>query len=298
MKQSNGNLTAIKHKGRMLSFPDRQITAVLPFGSGIDVRSCSFEIENNGGTPAIYARSTTLDSPRIQIFPPYQRRERVKAAKTGAPVTLQFWIVQTDLDRLRARQLIEREHYLMPTNRGLILACGVENNSLQAVRPARGRGPSLPPIIGVAVLDTLYHGNPKQGRALFATPTLGNDSWGNWSRDQIVSRFRIAWASRFAVDSRYQGLGIGTRLAKHLRVVARRHRLPAADFLEVITTESRTAPPDSETKGNFLIQAGFHRLAAPLRSAPLRRLNMETGYFDDIPAVKYYYYSDLRDVAQ
>jgi GNAT superfamily N-acetyltransferase len=118
-------------------------------------------------------------------------------------------------------------------------------------------------------------------------------AWLKWPRDRIVNQLRLAWASRFAVHSSYHGCGVGTRLAFHLKTVARRFRAPSANFLEVITTVPKSSK-DEDEKGDFLVRAGYLRMKEPLKSAPLRRLNHETGYMDSVSARKYYYYVDLR----
>jgi hypothetical protein len=73
--------------------------------------------------------------------------------------------------------------------------------------------------------------------------------------------------------------------------------MPPADFIEVITTEKR--PPKGQgktvsTQGGFLLHAGYARMESPLKSAPLRLLNLETGFLDSVSARKYYYYVDIR----
>lgn len=275
-----------KQKGRALIFPPDDFKIMVPFGVGVSADECSFRVKGGGRSRIVVAQSRHNSTRAIRIHPTYSAIERMTLNKKS--VKVEFWVVVSDVDRLRARQLIEREHYLMPTARGLFLVCGIK----------RDRERHRPKIIGVSVLDTLLHGNPKVGRSQFAARVFGSSEWLNWPRNKIVSRLRVAWASRFAVHSSYHGSGIGTRLASHLRTVARQFRLPSADFIEVITTEPR--PPkiggDQPTrKRNFLVRAGYTRMAQPLRSAPLRVLNLETGYMDSVSARKYYYYADIRD---
>ncbi|MGA8142570.1 MAG: hypothetical protein WB987_01640 [Candidatus Acidiferrales bacterium] len=281
----NKKPVAAKSKGRSLLFPDINYQIVLPFGVGVTTENSSFELRKTKMGMTVIARRKNDLVHATQISPTYSTIDRIRVADGKRPVPMRFWVAQSDLDRLRARQLIEREHYLMPNSRGLFLVCGFED----------GARDSKPKIIGVAVLDALFHGNPKQGRALFATEALGSQNWLNWPRNKIVNRLRIAWASRFAVESRYHNCGIGTRLALHLKVVARRFRSPGADFIEVITTEPQpTKRAILKQVGNFLLRAGYTRLEQPMKSSPLRRLNLKTGYLDGVPARKYYYYADLR----
>jgi len=274
-----------KQKGRFLSFQPDGLSVVLPFGVGVQRGFCSFESSGAAKNPRVVARSNTDSKLSIQIYPPYSVVERMTLK--GKSVKVRIWVVLSDLDRLRARQLIEREHYLMPTSRGLFLVCGIENDEARL-------GPK---IIGVAVLDALMHGNPKLGHSQFATDTLGTDAWLNWPRNKIVEKLKLAWASRFAVHSDYQGCGIGTRLASHLKAVAREFRMPPANFIEVITTERKLTGKKGEeaaSQGNFLVQAGYVRMDTPLKSTPLRLLNLKTGYMDPVSARKYYYYADIR----
>jgi GNAT superfamily N-acetyltransferase len=282
----NKDFVDVKQKNRTLTFPAADLRVILPFGVGVTRDNSFFELRKAKTGTTVLATRKTNSSDAIQIYPSYSAVDAISLQSGKEPVKVKFWVVQTDLDRFRARQLIERVHYLMPTARGLFLACAL----------VEGADDRKPQIIGVAVLDALYHGNPKDGRALFATEALGNKRWLDWPRDRIVNHFRIAWASRFAVQSKYQGCGLGTRLAVHLKTVARHFRSPAAHFLEVITTERRLGKTEKPgQRGNFLLRAGYNRLEEPMKSSPLRLLNLETGYLDGVPAEKHYYYSDLRD---
>src|SRR5580658_4274517 len=192
----------VKRRGRILLFPGADLSVALPFGVGVTTDNSSFELKKTAAGYVISASRRDNPSIRTQISPTYSAVESLRSRGGERPTRIRFWVVQSDLDRLRARQLIEQEHYLMPTARGMFLACSFEEKE-------KGRRPR---IVGVGVLDALYHGNPKQGRALFATEALGTGRWRDWPRDKIVNRLRISWASRFAVDSKYQGRGIGTRL--------------------------------------------------------------------------------------
>jgi hypothetical protein len=178
-------------KGRYLVLSPNGPRVVLPFGVGVRKDACSFK--SSGSNAKLNVTAQLKAEPRLiaQIHPPYSVVERMSLK--GKSTRIRFWVVLSDLDRLRARQLIEREHYLMPTNRGLFLVCGIEKNGSRTGHK----------IIGVAVLDTLMHGNPKLGRSQFATEALGSDAWLNWPRNKIVGKLRLAWASRFAVHSDY-----------------------------------------------------------------------------------------------
>jgi hypothetical protein len=274
-------VTIPKQNGRILTFLPDDFEVVLPFGVGVKKDNCSFHVRGTNSDRTVFARHKPEPQVEIQIYPPYSAVEYITLNRKS--VRIKFWVVVSDLDRLRARQLIEREHYLMPTARGLFLVCGLE----------QGAQEKRPKIIGVAVLDAMLHGNPKLGRSQFATKELKSEAWLKWPRDRIVNELRLAWASRFAVHSSYHGCGIGTRLAFHLKSVARRFRVPSANFIEVITTVPKSSQGGSD-KRDFLIRAGYARMEAPLKSAPLRLLNHDTGYMDSVSAKKYYYYVNLR----
>jgi len=222
---------------------------------------------------------------------------------------MRLWIVVTDLDRLRAREVIQREHYLSDPGQGMILACAfVDNRVQESVRRIAARKNvdpykiswQLPPggIVGCAIVGTMWHGNPRDGRQLIATELGVGNEWWTWKRPQIIQKFRIAWASRFAVDEPYQRLGIGTLLGRHLKLVTRRYRLPCTDFLEVITTEERPEGGASISRppGGFLVAAGYTPLDRPLKSDSMKVMNLETGFRIPKPAIKRYYVADLRDV--
>ena len=102
-------------------------------------------------------------------------------------------------------------------------------------------------------------------------------------RDEILEKMRIAWASRFAVDLPYQGLGLGTVLATHLKKVARYYHAPSADFLEVITTTVKESP--LPVAKDFLIRADYRKLEAPMRSGSLMVMD-ESGYRVPKPVIK------------
>src|ERR1035437_7549781 len=110
-------------------------------------------------------------------------------------------------------------------------------------------------------------------------------------RDEILKKMRIAWASRFAVDLPYQGLGLGTVLATHLKKVARFYHAPSADFLEAITTTIKETP--LPVVKDFLIRAGYRKLETTMKSGSLMVMD-ESGYRVPKSAIKNYYYADLR----
>lgn len=304
-------LTDVRIYDRWLQFSDagqnkRKIR--LPFGHGVRVGDYSFFSAKYRNIERIVAAPRGSRVTPTQLSPSFERTSVIAHPVTGSKVQLKFRVAVADLERFRARQVIEREHYLVATGRGMLLVCsfvdeedhksirrwGIENlrKAHISVDPAVAHS-QLRGIVGVAVLDALYHGNPKDGRAEFANAALGTSRWRDtWTRAEIVQKLRLAWASRFAVEAPYQGLGLGTLLARYLKIVARHYRAPAANFIEVITTEEKDAAFGSN---NFLISAGYQQAPEPLKSGPLRVLNFESGDYENVRAVKKYYFADLRD---
>ena len=279
----------------------------LPFGISGDPAHFRFEKHQHGETFEI--RAVTKGGGKSDrytvIFPGYEVSDHIAHPETGKQVALRLWTVYTDRDRLAARQAIQRVHYLTDTGRGMFLACAFVDPKQQVeirTRARKGNKSSddiswLIPcggVIGCGVVDTLWHGNPIAGRALIAEKlNLKGDKWKLWSRDDLIKNMRIAWGSRFAVDLPYQGLGIGVIIAKHLKKVAQRYRIPAADFIEVITTIAKT-DQEKSSQGDFLERAGYIRLGADLKSGSLMIMDAASGYRIPAPAVKNYYYADLR----
>jgi hypothetical protein len=277
----------------------------LPFGSGIRVDQFKFE-KTGGSADEIRARlrkGGNADHFTI-LSPGYHARDFITHPKTGKRIPVKLWTVYSDRDRLSARQVIQRVHYLSDNGRGMFLACAFGDPQQQAdIRKIAKRQHKnaedlswvLPcgGVIGCAVLDTLWHGNPIAGRTLIAE-ALGfkKGDWKNLPRNEIVTKFRLAWASRFAVDSPYQGLGIGAVLALYLKKVARFYHAPSADFIEVITTTPRGEAATGEN--DFLLKAGYKKLESKMKSGSLMVMD-ESGYRIPKPAVKNYYYADLRN---
>jgi GNAT superfamily N-acetyltransferase len=133
-------------------------------------------------------------------------------------------------------------------------------------------------MVGCAVLDTLWHGNPDGRLKLLRDLEEKEDStakfllerWKHLDRRTIVHSLQLAWASRFAVDAPYHKLGLARLLAHHLVEVARTQRVPRPNFVEVITTqpaiskpkENVTTEPDvsemkDELNDDFLLAAQY-----------------------------------------
>ena len=278
----------------------------LPFGIGVNTEHFRFEKYQFGKEFEIRAGYQRDSNPNRQtiLSPGYQATDRFRDAGSGRRVHIKLWTVYTDRDRLDSRQVIQRVHYLADNGRGMFLACAFVHPEQQcAIRDSAKKLHKssedvswLIPcggIIGCGVLDTLWHGNPIAGRSLIARDLgIKGEEWKQWPRDQVIGKMRIAWASRFAIDLPYQGLGIGTIIARHLKKVARLFHAPAADFVEVITTTTKNSRKGG--KPDFLERAGYVRLQETMKSGSLMVMDQSTGYRIARPAVKNYYFADLR----
>jgi GNAT superfamily N-acetyltransferase len=282
-------------------------TVRLPFGCGVNAKHFRFEYHPNSGGFEVRAIQQTRRRAEHHtiIYPGYQATDSVISPVTGETVSLKLWTVYTDKDRMAARQVIQRVHYLTDNGRGLYLACAFTDPRQQSEILAKAKKTInnlddipwfLPPgdIIGCGVIDTLWHGNPIAGRSLIAKElNIKGERWKQWPRDQVIRNMRIAWASRFAIDRPYQRMGIGTIIARHLKRVARRYHAPSPDFLEVITTSARPTP-GSISNGDFLVDAGYAPLGFTMKSSRMMVMDWASGYRNAVPAIKNYYFADLR----
>jgi len=187
-------------------------------------------------------------------------------------VDLRLWTVCTKGERDEARRLMSRVHYRGAPKKGRVVACGPRTRA-DAVRLAsilRMDG-SAPRILGCAVLDTLGHGNPV-GRLQLAA-SLGKRGVRALSRSETLDRLQVIWASRFAVDQRFQSLGLGTILARHIIRMARRTPVPrplAIESLRMFDKESAARLfGNSRSHKDFLCHAGFEAVAPPRASRPV-----------------------------
>jgi GNAT superfamily N-acetyltransferase len=259
---------------------------------------------------------------QIHILPPYE----VTASVGSDSNSLRIWQVTSDLDRARAMQIILRSHYLIPPTRGLILGC----RFIDAANQERVRQAALDSnhhdrwsaawqeepgeMIACAVLDTMYHGNPK-GRLEIAQGLLRelprqsarygrveellDGDWQEKDRSEVLKTLRVAYASRFAVDAPYRGMGIGTLLAQCLLDVGALYRSPQAEFVEVITTlPSQTADAllsQGDGEHDFLRRAGYKLVEESRPSRPLLQPEPSSGdKIIPVTARKLYYYGKTR----
>ncbi|WP_414643460.1 GNAT family N-acetyltransferase [Candidatus Binatus sp.] len=250
----------------------------LHFGSGINRREFRFVAQSSGGQIreiVAVPRSRRLGNIETRIFPAYRRMAQLSLP--GATRTnLELWLVNCDEDREAAHDLIARVHYLKPPRGGLILCCGTRRKG--SLSTGKNQDRSSVKLIGCAVLETLWHGNPK-GRQIAAERILGRKVPRTWSRRNIVDKLRIGWISRIAVEEGFQGLGVGTALTTELCRIAPAFRFPAPRVLEVMTR----APQFEHIRYNrgqrdFLCAAGFTKVDALTSKSRSRAAKMNYYY--------------------
>jgi len=106
----------------------------LPFGCGIHVEQFKFEKTGIGSADEIRARlrkGSNTDHFTI-LSPGYHARDFITHPKTGQRIPIRLWTVYSDRDRLSARQVIQRVHYLSDNGRGMFLACAFADPQQQA----------------------------------------------------------------------------------------------------------------------------------------------------------------------
>jgi GNAT superfamily N-acetyltransferase len=281
----------------------------LPFGSITRLDGHRLTLDVGDGVTRLFALPEKKGLPVINILPPLRWREKLTVAGIGR-VEFEGWQVISDVDRMHAMAIILRSHYLNIPSRGLILGCRFAKvQDQERVRRLFKRadrkdawstawGQKAGGMVACAVLDSLYHGKPGGRKELAAREGFDHlvAHWDETSRADIVKTLRVAWASRFAVDAPYRKIGLGTLLAKKLLHVARFNRLPSADFLEVITTHAAKPGAHQDPEHDFLVKAGYIRLAREWPSRAQLVIDKSTGdRHDYVRAKKFYYYAKLTD---
>ena len=261
---------------------------LIPFGSVTSVRDHKFFLRYNGSDNVELFATAETSNDEIQILPEYRWVGKLDNDEFGK-IDVEIRELVNDIDRMHAMQIVMRSHYLNPPLRGLFVGCWLTNpeqvrrikkKSLankkefwsSAWNDSVGRNGIM---VGCAVLDTLFQGIPNGRRTIVQKEKLGHflDDLGNWkvSRREIVNTLKIAWASRFAVDEPYRQLNIGALLAKKLVDIAYFHRVPRANYIEVITTEPKEKAQErlKHPKTSFLGRAGYTLDQNTLSSRPM-----------------------------
>lgn len=266
----------------------------MPFGNRITSSAHRFVVRiRNREEPRLLAVPLTSRMRRdeIVIHPPYRRHVVIPNPRNSQRLNLEVWAVTSEPDRVAAQTIVARSHYRPRLQRGFIVGCRfLDSVEQRHVRRRSARHPSDkwspawtdPPgsMVACAVLDTLLFGRPR-GRVYAIRDLMHASVPEDWSRSRVVSHFRIAWASRFAVDAPYRGLGLGTLLARHLKLVAKQYRAPVPSMIEVITTITAsgsdgkiTLPPLSH---DFLCKAGYTRIPTLYPCPPVLLRDPATG---------------------
>lgn len=313
----------VARRGRFLTFrpaaddcPLKSPIAI-PFGSVSDPSGYTFTARFSGGElkELIAApNGSGRRSEEVQILPGYKWFGRVWLRGGFGEIAFEVWEVISDADREKAMQTITRSHYLKAPDSGLILGCRfAEGSDQKKVLRAREGNAKLDPLseawqedsggmIACVVLDTLCHGNPK-GRKQIADEEHAVDlvkgKWHKKDRAEIISRLKLLWVSRLAIDAPYRGLGLGGLLARQSLIVGAKHRVPKAKYIEVMTTLP-TERAKSLVKGeggehDFLVEAGYTRVPELLRSGRISLPDPKTGKRKEpVAAKKLYYYAKAK----
>lgn len=268
----------------------------------------TFQVRLHKGVVQIGARSIDSHGQNpVIVYPHLQFEDNIQNSRYGS-FALQSAVVISDLDMIQATAVVSRSHYLPASMRGIVVACRFKHPDKQdKVRRSEAQNrlgrdawsdawtTRLGGVIGVAVLDNLYHGVPSARESFVreAAKKLGKKTpkgdMTTWPRSWFVQDLGIAWGSRFAVDAPYRGIGIGEVLARRLKDVARNLRLPQANYIEVITTQIREKDKAIAWETGFLTKAGY-RFAAEMKSRPIRVLDPDSGQRIAHSAAKGYYY--------
>lgn len=297
----------------------------IPYGVGIrpsDVnrrnpedRRYNFFIEARDGSydRVIATRQGTDDSGALQLFPPAGWTAELQQPNEG--IQIRFFILNSYVEWIAARQVILRSHYVSSPAHGMFLACafvnGYDQERIRVERrnsehhtdpwsaawhePAGG-------IIGCAVLSKMYHGMPS-GR-LTLGQRLGHDPevLRTKGRDAVVKELGLACATRFAVDAPYRRLGIGSLLAHGLKHVAQPFFDPTTRVIEVMRTlpaeeaERLAAGIPAGTADDFLSRAGYTVVPHTTPSIPIIDRDAATAApIQVLSARKLYYYHVLHN---
>lgn len=178
----------------------------------------------------------------FQLYPSYSKRVKL----SGSSLVLTFSIVNSEFDRRSCQELLLKEHYLLPPNRGVYFVLKHETK-----------------VVACCVLDFLNFGNPR-GRYFIDEQTskgcgLDVDGWGAASLDkhkELQEQLNLIWVSRIARDEEYSSHRLGTVLIDELLKA-----LPSAlpnkyKYVEII----RTLPVGDDRGVDFLCGLGFRKI--------------------------------------
>jgi hypothetical protein len=286
----------------------------LPFGAINKVGNLRFDLDGRDSEIRSLVVSRPPNGDHVILYPIPTFVRELSTAGFGR-FKVNVFVITAHHERSQALQVIERCHYLEPPLRGMIVACKfIDQNTQREIRKKARATDFIDPwseawhdkpggIVGCAVLDTLYHGNPlgrreipeiskTDLRSLLRTVGAEELIWSQISRVKLLERFRISWASRFAVDAPYRGLGLSTLMAELLLVIAQRNRYPPAKYVEVVTTVKKEDLSERGGPKDFLIRAGYTLTSQTRPSDPIYSYDAETGSrLTRSTAKKLYYYA-------
>ena len=301
-----------KIKGRLLVNDNEDIPLIkLPIGCIANRRTLNdynFKYSSHSNVEKLIATSKK-SSESIELLPIYYATDYIVLEGKKIDIIIRELIEHTDYCVVNS--IIESTHYLKPPYKGLTIVAEFKNKNdkeliLTKSISSQNEYSDFEKIIagfsniaGCAIIDQMTYANPK-GRKKIAeelncNTLLSNGSkWKDNHRDEVLKLLKVAWISRFAISKLYQGLGIGTILAKHAAVVAGIKIIPQVNFVEVFTTHPKQRAQEileSDKKG-FLKKAGYKIFNELLYSKP--KYNSEDNNFS--VNKKLYYYKRVDEV--
>lgn len=195
---------------------------------------------------SLYVCSVENNSQHTYIIPYYETTSDINLKDAeNSECKLTITLAKTPQERKEAYCLIINHHYIPRPSYGLILIAKLQ---------PKGKREK---IVGCVILDTLTYANPKgreklalaEGRLLEIKESAKNKEgaivddkliWHKANRKSVVNILKVAWISRLVVDPEYKGNGIGKRLLNATSDVAFMHRIPYADYIEVITSHKKS----------------------------------------------------------
>ena len=274
-------------KGNLLVNSNQEIPLIkLPVGciaSRKHMNSYSFIYSKESNIEKLIANSKD-NSESIELLPVYCALDHV--ILEGKKIEINIRGVINDEDTHIVNSIIEGTHYLRPPYKGLTIVAEFKNKNdkgsiLRECEKSQNEYSIFEKIIadcsniaGCAIIDYMTYANPS-GRIEIAREMncedLLTDETNKKSRDEILKLLKVAWVSRFAVSKLYQGIGIGTVLAKHVAIVAANKMIPKANYVEVFTNhpiEMAKEILESQEK-SFLKKAGYKVYNKLLDSKPV-----------------------------
>lgn len=265
----------------------------------------NYEIDvfNKDGRVNLIAKNI-VSGKKVILIPEYHVVEKIKYKERD--IDIAYRTVSDKSEISLGNSIVECNHYLKASSKGMMIIAEIisdDDHKFLVDKLYKQSSTSIfeqmlcksSKIIGCAVIDRLTYGSPK-GRLSIAKE-LGverylesglDDSGNKLHRNDILNLLKVSWASRFAVLSMYQGIGIGVSLATHLGVVASEKMIPEANYIEVFTTHSKEKAKDilKSKSGSFLLRAKYNIHDELLLSKPF--YNNDEGKFETHKKLYFY----------